>query len=76
MKVFFIIYIFFYYNAFNQSIYYSVGIDPDRVTVDEETDGWSAKGQISPPSTPKMLKKEKFKKHQQSSCDVMIEKEQ
>lgn len=56
-----------------------IGIDPDRVTVDEETDGWSAKGQISPPPTPKMLKEEKSNIHhnsQHSSCDVMIEKEQ
>jgi hypothetical protein len=34
--------------------YYFVGIDPSRVTIDEETDGWSAKGQITPPLTPEM----------------------
>ncbi len=35
-----------------------LGIDPSRITVDEETDGgWTAKGQISPPSTPKILLK-------------------
>lgn len=31
-----------------------LGIDPSRVTIDEETDGWSAKGQITPPSTPEI----------------------
>lgn len=31
-----------------------VGIDPSHVTIDEETDGWSAKGQITPPLTPEM----------------------
>ncbi|CAG8515628.1 8393_t:CDS:10 [Funneliformis caledonium] len=36
-----------------------LGIDPNRITVDEETDGgWTAKGQISPPSTPKPFKSE------------------
>lgn len=44
-----------------------VGIDPSHVTIDEETDGWSAKGQITPPSTPEM------KSYRDNH--VMIEKE-
>lgn len=46
---------------------YLVGIDPSHVTIDEETDGWSAKGQITPPSTPEM------KSYRDNH--VMIEKE-
>ncbi|CAB4385865.1 hypothetical protein RhiirA5_361397 [Rhizophagus irregularis] len=44
-----------------------LGIDPSHVTIDEETDGWSAKGQITPPSTPEM------KSYRDNH--VMIEKE-
>ncbi len=50
-----------------------VGIDPNRVTIDEETDGWSAKGQITPPLTPEG---KNHHNNQLSSCDVIIEKGQ
>ncbi|CAI2186546.1 3730_t:CDS:10 [Funneliformis geosporum] len=46
-------------NAIKICDFCYLGIDPNRITVDEETDGgWSAKGQISPPSTPKLFKSE------------------
>ncbi|GBB97882.1 hypothetical protein RclHR1_00310010 [Rhizophagus clarus] len=49
-----------------------LGIDPSRVTIDEETDGWSAKVQITPPLTPEI---KSYHNNQYLSCDVMIEKE-